>query len=411
MTENEKRVLSMLTREEVVPFMHDLIRARSDNPPGDTRAVAKVCQAKLEEYGIESKLVYPPLDLVNPKLPGTDNSVMPSVIGTLRGEQPGPCLLLNAHIDTVTAGDLCQWKHDPFIAEIEDGNIYGRGAGDDKGSVLTQVLAVTLLRRAGISLKGTILVNPVADEEANSVRGAKWLRDAGILRPDMVIIGEQTNNEVACAERAVVFVEITIHGKAAHGAMPWSGNNATIHMCRFVNLVNDELLPEVQKLKHPYLPYTTLSTTRIHGGTQTNVIPEECTLDIDCRLAPGITEASVLERFNQLLRRLSDQGPAFEWEIKVTNSEGGIATDTSPETPLVKTLSQSLNEVTGREVPLTGYRQASDGRIFAKLGIPIAIFGPGDPALGHAPDEFVPIDQLVDGTKTLTLALMRLMGA
>lgn len=408
MNENEQKIMNLIDEDEIVTFMQKLIRARSDYPPGNTHAVAEVCADKLREYGIETEIVTPPSSITNPKddLP---SSGFPSVIGTIKGGE-GPTLLLNAHIDTVPAGDLSQWCCDPFAAEIIDGNVYGRGSGDDKGSVCAQVMAATIIKRAGIPLKGTLQVNPVADEEANSWRGAKWLRDAEILKPDMVIVGEQTNNVVAVAERAVLFVKVHIKGKASHGAMPWKGNNATIHMCRFVNLVNEELLPEVQKVKHRYLPSTTLSTTHIQGGHQVNVIPEHCTLEIDCRLTPGVSEDYVLERFRQLLQRLSDEGPAFEWDLTVTNSENGVVTDTDPNSPLIQALSTSLNEVVGQSVELTGYRQASDGRIFAKLGVPIAIFGPGDPGLGHSANEFVPIKQLVDATKTLALTILRLLG-
>ncbi|MDP4109682.1 MAG: M20 family metallopeptidase [Bacillota bacterium] len=409
MTEHEKNVLSYVDKDEIISFMQELIRARSDYPPGDTRKAAQVCADKLRQYGVDTQVIAPPPSVKSAKNDGVDNSTMPSVIGTIKGGD-GPCLLLNAHIDTVSAGELSEWECDPYAAEIKNGCIYGRGAGDDKGSVLAQVMAATIIKRANVRLKGTLIVNPVADEEANSARGAKWLRDANILKPDMAIIGEQTNNTVACAERAVLFVVVTIKGKAAHGAMPWEGNNATVHMCEFVNLVNQELLPEVQKIKHRFLPPTTLSTTKIRGGIQTNIIPETCTLDIDCRLSPGVTEDYVLNRFSELLRRLSEKGPAFEWKIDVTNSEGGIATDTDPEAPLIKELSGALNEVSGKEIPLTGYKQASDGRIFAKLGIPIAIFGPGDPSLGHSPNECVPIEQLVEAVKTLTLSVMRLLG-
>lgn len=408
MNELEKRVLSLLDETEIAKLLQALIRARSDYPPGDTREAAKICADKLKEYGVDVQIICPPPTVVNPK-DHNDNLTMPSVIGTIRGA-PGPTLLLNAHIDTVTAGDLSEWDFDPYSAVIQDGLVYGRGAGDDKGSVCAQIIAATLIKRAGIPLHGTLQINPVADEEANSCRGAKWLRDAGILKPDMAIIGEQTQNKVAVAERAVVFVRVTIRGRAAHGAMPWSGNNATVHMCRFVGLVNDELIPEVQRVKHPYLPLTTLSTTQIHGGDRVNVIPESCALEIDCRLVPGITEEYILRRFRELLERLSKQGPAFEWDLEVINSENGVVTDTRPDDRLIRGLSSAVNEVADEEQQLTGYMQGSDGRIFAKLGIPIAIFGPGDPALAHGPNEYVPLGEVINATKILTLTILRLLG-
>ena len=404
----EERVLASIDREEIISFMRALIQARSDYPPGDTRRMAQLCKEKLEAYGIEAEIVVPPDTVVSPKNDGVDNCTKPSVIGKIQGE-PGPTLLLNAHIDTVPAGDLSQWKYDPFEGVVEDGMIYGRGAGDDKGSVLAQIMAACALKKANIPLKGTLLINPVADEEAHSWRGARWLRDSGILKPDLAIIGEQTDNEVAVGERSICFYNVKIQGKAAHGAMPWAGNNATIHMSRFIMEVNEKLVPELQANKPPYLPATTQATTRIKGGSLTNIIPEECVLGIDCRMTPNITKEHVKKRLEELLEELSrDAKQPFEWSVEITNNDIGVYTDAGH--PLVQTLLGALKEVRGKEAEPTGYYQHSDGSRFAKLGIPIAIFGPGDPRLGHSPNECVSIDQLMEATRTLAVAVMRLMA-
>lgn len=410
MEKSEAKVLSFINRDEIIEFMQELIRAKSDYPPGDTRQVAETCVKKLKEYDVETETLIAPPEVKSINKDGVENYTMPSVIAKIEGTGEGPTLLLNAHIDTVQAGDISAWKHDPFAGVIEDGYIYGRGAGDDKGSVLAQIIATTAIKRTGIPLRGTLMVNPVADEEASSYRGVKWLCDYGYLNPDMVIIGEQTDNEIACAERAIVYFRVTIKGKASHGAMPWMGNNATVRMAEFINLVNQELIPEVQKVRHPYLPPTTISTTKIEGGIKTNIIPELCTLDIDCRMVPGITEEFVLRRLNELLEKLSKSGQEFKWKVEVVYTEGGIATDTSPDSPLIKTLLNVAEEIKGKPVKPTGYKQASDGRVFAKRGIPIAIFGPGDPSLGHSPNERVSIDQLVEASKILALTVLRLIG-
>lgn len=404
-----KKLLSAIDEDEIVAFLQEMIRARSDYPPGDTREVAEVCARKLREYEIEVQVVCPPQDVHSFHQDGVDNSTMPSVIGTL-GSGDGPCLLMNAHIDTVQAGERCAWRHDPFAAVVEDGMVYGRGAGDDKGSVCAQVMAACAIKKAGIHLKGTLQINPVADEEASSFRGAKWLCSSGLLRPDMVIVGEQTENIVCCAERSIVNLRVTIKGRASHGAMPWKGNNATVRMAEFIELVHKELIPQVEAFKHPFLPPTTISTTKIRGGTKVNIIPEFCDLEIDCRMVPGVTEEWIITRMNELLQRLSNRGPAFEWKIETIYSEGGRATNTDPNEPLVQTLLQSAQEVTQTPQIPSGYQQASDGRVFASLGVPIAIYGPGDPGLAHALNEHVPIAQLVEATRVLALTACKLLG-
>lgn len=409
MTKQEEKVLSYITEQEVQEFLQALIRARSDNPPGDTRAAAKVCMDKFQEYGIEAELLTAPDSEVSVLYPDTDNSKVQSVIAAISGEE-GPVLLMNAHIDTVRAGNLDEWKYDPFAAVIEDGYIYGRGAGDDKGAVAAQVLAACAIKKAGVRLKGMLKINPVADEEANAVRGTRWLRRAGYLDPDILIIGEQTDNRIALGERLPVQLKVTIKGRACHGAMPWNGNNATLRMVEFIQKVQEELIPEAEKIKKKYFPPVTITPTRIDGGIQTNIVPEKCTLSIDCRLVPEMPLRYVIRRMEEILQALSDRGPAFEWTIGNDTDLQGDGIYTDPDSPLIQTMLQAVRDVTGEDTEPTGYMQGSDAEQFADLGIPIAIFGPSDPSVGHSPNERVSIKQAVEATKILAVTILRLIG-
>lgn len=409
MTDREQKVLDFIDEKEVIEFAQALIRARSDNPPGDTREAAQVCKKKFEEYGIEAEVFTAPDSEVSILYPDTDNSKVQSVIATIKGEE-GPILLMNAHIDTVRAGNLEEWKYDPFSATIEDGYIYGRGAGDDKGAVLTQVLAACAIKKAGIELKGTLQINPVADEEANAVRGTHWLRKAGYLNPDILIIGEQTDNKIALGERLPCQIKVHIKGRACHGAMPWNGVNATVIASDFIQLIKEELWPEAEKIKKPYFPPVTISPTKIEGGIQTNIIPENCTLSIDCRLVPEMPLDYVIGRFDELLKKLCERGPAFEWTFGNDSTLDSDGIYTEPDSPLIKTMLNAVEEVTGETTDPICYMQGSDAEQFARLGIPIAIFGPSDPSVGHSPNERVSIRQLVEGTKILAVTILRLLG-
>jgi len=404
----EKKVLSMINDNEVVEFLQELIRCKSTYPPGDTREVAKVCLRKLIEAGIEAKLIYPDEDAKSIFNDNVDNKNIPSVIGTIKGKTDKPVLLFNAHIDTVSVEDPENWKHDPFSGVVEDGYIYGRGAGDDKSSVAAQVMAAVAIARAGIELNGTLMVNPVADEEASAFRGTHWLRDKGYLNPDYVIIGEQTNNRVSVAERAMLWLEVTIKGKAAHGAMPWEGNNAIYRAAEFIRLIETDLAPRLKEKTHPYLPHSTVNVSKINAGINSNVVPELCKIFIDRRYIPGETRESVINEIEDLLIRLSKETP-FEWELEVV-WDGGAPVGTDPQEPLVQTLLNAVEEITGEKTEPTGYKQGSDGRLFAGRGIPIVHFGPSDPAVGHSTDERVSIRQLVDATKVYALTALRMLS-
>lgn len=405
----EEKVLSMISEQEIVEFMQELIRAKSTYPPGDTREVADVCFRKLHNAGIETKMLYPGPDVKSIFDDGVDNNHIPSVLGTLSGAKERPVLLLNAHIDTVSVEDPEKWKHDPFSATIEDGFIYGRGAGDDKGSVCAQVMASVALARSGVKLNGTLMVNPVADEEASAFRGTHWLRDAGYLNPDFLIIGEQTDNRVSVAERAMLWLEVIIRGKAAHGAMPWEGDNAIYRAARFINLVETELVPKLREKTHPYLPHSTVNISKINAGINSNAVPEICKVLLDRRYIPGETKESVIKEIEDLLIKLSSETSPFEWEIKI-NWDGGAPVGTDPEDPLPQALLNAIEEVTGEITEPTGYRQGSDGRLFAGRGIPIVHFGPSDPAVGHSTNERVSIQQLVEATQVYALSALRILG-
>ena len=127
---------------------------------------------------------------------------------------------------------------------------------------LTSMMAAVALKRSKVKLRGTLVINPVADEEGHGLRGTAWLRDAGYYKPDLVIIGEQTNNRVAIAERAYMFFTVIIKGKACHGAMPWNGNNAAVKAARLIDLIDRELVPALEKRTHPYLPHSTMVSSR-----------------------------------------------------------------------------------------------------------------------------------------------------
>ncbi|MCM3760442.1 M20 family metallopeptidase [Alkalihalobacillus oceani] len=408
MNKQEEQVLNQINEDEVVAFLQKLIQCKSSYPPGDTREVADACYKKLKEEGIETELLYPGDEVKSIWDDGVDNSHIPSVLGKLEGKER-PVLLLNAHIDTVSVEDPDKWEFDPFSGAVKDGYIYGRGAGDDKSSVVAQIMATIAIARAGVQLNGTLMVNPVADEEASAFRGTHWLRDAGYLNPDYLLIGEQTDNKVAVAERAMLWLDVTIKGKAAHGAMPWEGDNAIVRASQFVNLVETQLVPLLKERTHPYLPHSTINISKINAGLNSNAVPEICTLLIDRRYVPGETKDTVIKEIEDLLKKLAIETGEFEWEVSI-NWDAGAPVDTDINEPLVQTLLGSAKEITGNKTELTGYRQGSDGRLFSGKGIPIAHFGPSDPAVGHSTNERVSIKQLVEATKIYALTALRMLS-
>ena len=385
----EQALIDPIDTAEVVSFLQALIRARSDYPPGDTRAIISVVAEKLASAGIESRLL-------------ARRGQQVSLIAELWGNTTGPTLLFHAHADTVGAGNADAWTRDAFSGEVVDGNIYGRGAGDDKGSLAAQVMAAVALARAGVRLNGCLQLAAVADEESGGLFGTRWLRDSGQLQPDYLVVGEQTSNQVAIAERVACGIDLTVFGKSAHGATPWEGENAIMQAAQALSWLQVRLFPRLAQRTHPFLPPPSLNVGKISGGIQWNIVPDQCTVAIDRRLIPGETREQAMAEISGVLEEYSAHAGALRYEL---SSVGDVAANinTSPAHPFARAAAATLQAVCGERRDLTGYVQTSDGRWFAGDGIPIILFGPGDPALAHAANEYISSDQLVEATQFLTL--------
>jgi len=389
LTTQEQSVLSSIREVELVCILQDLIRARSDYPPGNTRAAIAVVERELQRAGIACRRY-------------ARDPVRESLVAEIGAAGDEPLLLFHAHIDTVPAGDPTRWSFPPFEGLLSEDRVYGRGAGDDKGSVAVQLAAFLALAHSDVEKNRRIGLAIVADEESGGEEGTRWLHDAGFLKADALVVGEQTQNQVSVAERVTCGIDLIVYGKSAHGATPWDGENAVLKACRALAYLFDQLEPKLHARKHPYLPSPTLNLGRIEGGIQWNIVPEKCVAKMDRRLIPGETREAALQEMRLLLDRYAEDVEPLHYAL---HSEGDVApnVDTDPDDPFVQMAQSSLSDLLGEARPLTGYVQTSDGRWFAGDGIPIIHFGPGDPALAHAANEYVPVQQLVEGAKFLAL--------
>lgn len=393
LTAAEAQVLASIDAGEATAVLQELIRRRSDFPPGDTRQAARFIADTLERAGVSAEMAA--------ELPERA-----SLLARLGDPQMRPCLVFHAHIDTVPAGERERWSTDPFGGELRDGKVYGRGAGDDKGSAAAQLLAFLALARSGVQLNGCLLLAAVADEESGGVHGTIWLRDQGRLKPDLLVVGEQTDNRVAIAERVACGIDLTVHGKGAHGAMPWAGENAVLKAARALAWLQERLFPRLATRTHPYLPPATLNIGKIRGGIQWNIVPDRCKVEMDRRLLPGETRAAAMDEIRACLDEFAATVEPLEYEL-FSQGEVAPSIDTPPDHPFVQLAHQALADATGEARPLGGYVQTSDGRWFAGGDLPIIIFGPSDPAVAHAPDEHLSVEQLVEAARFLALLALR----
>lgn len=386
------RVLAAIDPAETIAFLQELVRVPSVNPPGETGAAVAVCAAPLRAAGFAIRTVE--------HEPGK-----PSLIAEF-GPDDGPMLLFNAHVDVVPTGEPAAWRYPPFAAEIAEGRVYGRGAGDDKASVTAQVMAAVALARSGVPLRGRLVVNEVADEETGGGGAQASIAALGAM-PDWVIVGEQTRNRVALGEKGAAGVEIVTMGRAAHGALPWEGANAIEAMARIVVAILDELGPAYAARTHPFFHPSSASFNLIAGGVKQNVVADRCEVFFDRRLVPGEEPAAAMAEVRAVAERVVGGLPGIAVEVRP--SWTWHPTMTEPDAPVARAM-LAANRYLGLSEELTGFSMGTDGRFFGAAGCPTIIYGPGDPRLAHIPDEWVGIDETLAATRAYALAALALIG-
>jgi len=405
-------------QNELIRLCSELIRAKSENPPGDVSDVANVCKSFLKQEGIKYQTFEPEKGHV-------------SVIGTVGKGKPS--LVLCGHIDVVPAGDISKWTVHPYGGEVKQGKLYGRGSTDQKGGVAAQLMAAAAAKELESELLGKITVANVPDEEAQGPAGAIWLVGNKKLVGDACLITEPTGYldgqySIVAGERGTCWLKITAHGKPAHGSVPARGRNAIEMLTSFLPTLraleaeavdtpqdacvlvkngereqrrlalNDGIQP--RKLTKTLTHYT-VNVGVISGGTKTNVVPEKCEAEVDIRVPAGGRPDGV-EKFVRSL--LPDN-----FEVEVINKTTPSYTPASD--PLIKAIQKGAKPVFGYAPPPTYMPATTDAHFFRRLlGVPAASFGPGCGELAHTYDEFVFVKDIKNVAKVYANVIADFVG-
>jgi acetylornithine deacetylase/succinyl-diaminopimelate desuccinylase-like protein len=317
----------------VTEVLQHLIRFDTVNPPGNERLAQEYLSGLLEGAGFEVTLA-------------GRTPERPNLVGRLRGKAAGPVLGLLSHVDTVLATPS-EWRHDPWSGELDDGFVWGRGALDMKSQTAAEVVAAIKLAQSGWRPeRGDLLVIAVVDEETGGAEGAQWICSE---RPDLVRCDYLLNEgagavlpfdgrrfyEVCIAEKGVFRFRLSTDGVAGHASMPRIGDNALLKLAPLLQAMADrqpeydltdgpraflegvgvgpvngdpraalERLnakdPSLGVLVEPMLGVT-LSPTKVHASDKINVIPSEATIEVDCRVPPGLGEEVARRRIDEVL--------------------------------------------------------------------------------------------------------------
>ncbi len=439
------------TAREGIDLLAELIRFETVNtgvmPTGNELPLCQRLRDILAREGIDSQV------LVSGENRG-------NLVARLPGSQGSPRLLYMGHIDVVPVEDPGEWRYPPFSATVADGRMWGRGASDMKDMVAAELMALVLLRRANVPLRGDLIVVAAADEETGGQYGFGWLTENApeTIRADYAI------NEggggpiptpgglaysVAVGEKGRLELRITLHGKSTHAASPWQGDNVSFKLGEVLRRLAgwkpeidvsgefftalaalldrrepitaenvDALAEELSKVSRGLgsavrgISRMTLTPTMFSGGVKSNSIPAACQLVCDVRTLPWQDEHYVRGQVDGLLAGME----GVEYELVYT-----AVTNASPyDTRLSAAIRSATAAASGRKdlkwLPslTTGF---TDSRLVRPLGTIVYGFGPGHPETNlshpsgvHGVNESSELADLLFMTKVYLALALELLG-
>lgn len=361
---------------------------------------------RVDPAALKTEAGYPGARVDSPRL---------NVVANFRGNGGGPALILNGHIDTVTAGDEGRWTHPPFAAEVADGRLYGRGATDMKGGLTAILGAVRAIRLAGIRLQGSLQVQSVIGEEDGGIGAFAALARGHV--GDAAIICEPTQLAVIPVHAGVTIFRIVVPGRAAHGCVRTEGVSAferflPIHAA--LKALEEE---RNRTVRHPLyegiaLPWP-LSLGMVQAGTWPAIVPERLTAEGRIGVGVGERIEDVRRQLEQAVAGAASADPWLAEHPPTVEWIGGVwePSRPSPDHPVVQALQRAASRTLGRPANVCGATYGSDLRLFTnRFDIPGVLFGPGDIRLAHFTDEFVALEEVELAARALAQTIVEYCG-
>ena len=392
--------------EEEVQFLQALIQVPTDTPPGNNAPHAERTAELLKGFGFEAeKYPVPEAEVQAQGLQSITNLIV------RRNYAPGKTIALNAHGDVVPPGE--GWTKDPYGGQIEDGKIYGRASAVSKCDFATFTFAVRALESLKAQLQGAVELHFTYDEEFGGELGPAWLLQHQLTRPDLMIAAG-FSYQVVTAHNGCLQMEVTVHGKMAHAAIPDTGIDALQAAVKILsalygqNAFYQQITSKVAGIKHPYL-----NVGRIEGGTNTNVVPGRVTFKLDRRMIPEEDPVQVEAAIRQVIADAAAQCPGVTVDIKRLLLAQALQPLPGNQ-PLVDALQKHGEAVFGEAIPATGTPLYTDVRLYGEAGIPGVIYGAGPRTVleSHAKraDERLELADLRRATKVIARTLFELLS-
>ncbi|MFC6614312.1 M20 family metallopeptidase [Halopenitus salinus] len=390
--------------EELITLALDLLAIDTSNPPGDTREIVAEIERFLDPLSVDHErfAVDPAKPNLLVRVPGSSERT----------------LSYNGHLDTVPF-DADAWTHDPLGERVDD-RVYGRGATDMKGAVASMLFAIRAFEATGSEPPVDLLVALVSDEEVGGDAGLPALLESGRLGADACVIGEPTceagRHSVTIADRGSIWLTLEARGEGAHGSRPVLGVNAIDRLYEAVERLRErvgsrrlDVDPGVEAIVEEsveyYAPsmgedvardlfrYPSINLGVLEGGDAVNSVPQSARAEIDVRLTAGIPTPDVLSEIRSCIADCEG--------ITIADVSWSVGTAEDPDSPLVEAVASTAADVTGERVFRRSATGGGDAKALRNAEVPTVEFALGTDTV-HAPDEYAPIDALVDNAVIYT---------
>ncbi|HTJ79820.1 MAG TPA: M20 family metallopeptidase [Rariglobus sp.] len=401
---------------DLIALLQRLVRVNTVNPPGENyAAITALLTDELGRAGLNARRFTVPRALLKKTLPAAQHGFPRyNVLGKLAVRGAKKTIHFNAHYDVVpVSGD---WRHgDAFSGTVDRGWIFGRGTADMKGSHASLLMALRALQATGTAPKMNVEVSFTADEETDSELGAGWLVKRAPVKPDYAVVMEGgEGNAVCCGHNGVVWLNVTVHGRAAHGSVPHEGVNALEKMSALVLALDDykkRLAKRTFTAPNGAVMRPTLNIGGVFSsgeGGKINTVPALASFSIDRRVLAVETVEAAERDLRAFLASAAKKIP--QCRITVDKVSHNHPTFNPPEHAFFTTMAGCVERVRREKTIFRVSSGFNDMYFFAAgLKIPTLGYGPGGEDC-HAVNERASVKELVASAKIYAELLTTFAG-
>ncbi|MGC9136020.1 M20 family metallo-hydrolase [Caldivirga sp.] len=343
--------------------------------------------------------------------PRVSKGSRPNIVATINGIDESRTFWVIAHMDTVPEGDRGMWSVEPYEATVKGDLVYGRGVEDNGQGIVMGIAIGKLLRDLGVKPPFNYGLILASDEEVGSKYGIRYLigTERGLFKEgDLILVPDAGNDDgsmIEVAEKAILWLKVTVIGKQGHASTPKSALNAH-RLGMMLALRLDETLHGSYGAEDPLFapPESTFEPTKVERNVDNvNTIPGKHVFYMDCRVLPKYSLDEVLTTVNKVAEDFCREHGCRS-VVEVVNRDDP-APPTDPNSEVVQRLAKAIKAVKGIDAKYMGIGGGTYAKYIRMMNIPVAVWMTSK-GTGHSPDEHVNVNDILSDIKVVLASMM-----